>query len=362
MSIFADNIGPLDKARTLFRLTWQRSREGHLPAQIQLAEMLWLKLSRGIGPGYYHVAGLWRRDVPWRDKVRQLGESEYQQRLERLNPQGYRKLSQSKIAEKAILQLFSVPTPKFLGFFHPVSGRTSTGAGLCTLEELAGLLCTHAGRRICFKLVEGWGGAGFQAVEVCEDAGHGLGVTLLSDGRHLPLRAFVAEALASPENEGWVIEQYLEQHERMRTFNPSSVNTMRLWVLRPAAGPARLLGGYLRIGRSGSLVDNQSSGGIIARIDPESGILRAATDGHVDRPEYAVHPDHGAPIAGQTVPCWREATALAERTLPLFPHLRFAGFDVAVSADGPVIIELNVSPDLQGAAEIEIPLASVLDL
>jgi glutathione synthase/RimK-type ligase-like ATP-grasp enzyme len=66
------------------------------------------------------------------------------------------------------------------------------------------------------------------------------------------------------------------------------------------------------------------------------------------------------PIEGQTVPCWAEATALAESTLHLFPEIRFAGFDVAVAPYGPVIIELNVSPDLIGAALAGLRVRDVL--
>ena len=157
-----------------------------------------------------------------------------------------------------------------------------------------------------------------------------------------------------------MLEEYLEQHERMRAFNRTSVNTMRIWVLRGGEGPPFLLGGYLRIGRGGSLVDNQTSGGLVARIDPATGTLGPATNGYVDRPQYAVHPDHAAPIEGEIVPCWSEATSLAISTLMLFPNIRFAGFDIAVSSRSPVVIELNVSPDLLGQALIEIPLRPVL--
>jgi glutathione synthase/RimK-type ligase-like ATP-grasp enzyme len=40
--------------------------------------------------------------------------------------------------------------------------------------------------------------------------------------------------------------------------------------------------------------------------------------------------------------------------------VHFAGFDIAVGLSGPVVIELNVLPDLQGAAEMGLPLREVL--
>ena len=92
VGIWAASAGPLSKAGDLLRLTAQRSREGHLSVPAQLAEMLWLKLYRGIGPGYYHAAGFWRRDISWRSKSHHIGEREYQRRLVHLNAEAYRKL------------------------------------------------------------------------------------------------------------------------------------------------------------------------------------------------------------------------------------------------------------------------------
>jgi glutathione synthase/RimK-type ligase-like ATP-grasp enzyme len=38
-----------------------------------------------------------------------------------------------------------------------------------------------------------------------------------------------------------------------------------------------------------------------------------------------------------------------------FPGIRFAGVDVAISQSGPIVIELNTSPDRIGAAFVGVP-------
>ena len=50
---------------------------------------------------------------------------------------------------------------------------------------------------------------------------------------------------------------------------------------------------------------------------------------------------------------------LAEQSLMCFQGLKFAGVDVAVGPDGPVIVELNVNPDREGAAFTDIPTKKV---
>ena len=101
----------------------------------QVFEMAALKLRHGIGVNYYQTAGFFRRDVAWADKVAHLGAADLVNRLDRLNPVPYRKLSQHKLAEKALLTLLGIPTPAYLGYVHPVAGRTAAGARLRTFEE-----------------------------------------------------------------------------------------------------------------------------------------------------------------------------------------------------------------------------------
>jgi putative polysaccharide biosynthesis protein len=358
MSMYSGEPGALQKFAELYRVTRERSREGHLSVARQWAEMSWLKLRHGIGPAYYQVATFWRREIPFADKRRHLGMDEYSKRLEALNPLGYRKLSQNKIAEKAILQLFNVPTPRFMGVVHPVSGRTASGEPLRSAADLARLLHETRAERLCFKQVEGWGGSGFRAASIAKQNGT-CRLRPMFESDPLSLEDYLAQLL-DESADGWVIEEYLDQHPSMQAFNPTSVNTMRMWVLQPNGSEPSCLGAYLRIGRGGALVDNQSSGGIIARIDPESGVLGAATDGLVAHHVFDVHPDHGAAIRGQKIPYWQEARALGASTLLLFPNVRFAGFDIAIGPSGPVVIELNVLPDLQGAAEMGLPLREVL--
>ena len=142
-------------------------------------------------------------------------------------------------------------------------------------------------------------------------------------------------------------------------FNPTSVNTLRIWVLNQEHGPAVRLA-YLRIGREGSLVDNHAAGGIVAPVDLESGRLAAAHDGNPTQAIFSVHPDHGAAIESVVLPRFDEAAALARKCLRALPRLNFAGVDVAMTSGGPVIVESNSQPSREGAAYVGLPTRDVL--
>jgi hypothetical protein len=332
------------------------SRANGKAAARQWAEMVALFALRGNGPGFYQMGGFWRAGYRWADMARHLSFREYKAYVDTLNPRDYRKLSQNKIAEKAILTMMGIPTPRFLGLLDTVSGRTVSGAPLRNAADLERLIAADTAATLCFKEVEGHGGRGFVAADVVRTPQ--LRFRLRThDGRVVSAEELVGVLGAGAR----VIEVYLDQHPAYAAFNPTSVNTLRIWVLRRNGVVSTKLA-FLRIGRRGSLVDNRSAGGIVAPVDVASGRMSAALDGKPSREEYQVHPDTKAPIEGVTLPQWADARALAETALGVFPYMNFAGMDVAMTTTGPVVIEANVQADRSGAVHVGIPTKDVFGL
>jgi hypothetical protein len=94
--------------------------------------------------------------------------------------------------------------------------------------------------------------------------------------------------------------------------------------------------------RSGA-VDNVSSGGIESIVDVATGRLGPAVlltqDGR--RVEFDRHPDTDAQIAGVLVPHWSAVRELTLQLMHAFPELEHVGWDLAVSDQGPRVIEGN---------------------
>jgi hypothetical protein len=336
---------------------------GELPLARQWLEIMLLLARGGNGPGYYYMAGMARRSIPWREKAAHLGSRAYRNAVHALNDTRYFKVSQHKLAEKSVLTLAGIPTPRFLGYFHPHAGRTCRNRPLTSPEEWLDFLRTCDAGRFCVKLAEGSGGVGFQAFEI-DAAAPDVRLRSLSDARDVePLALYerlVADSRAS--GSGLVVEEYLDQHETLRQMSQASVNSVRLWVVIDENGPARFPLAFLRMGRGASLVDNRSRGGLVAPVDPRTGIVSNAFDGYPSREEFATHPDTGVKIAGTRLPFWQEALDVAERAVRTFPGIRFAGIDVAFARSGPVILELNVEPDRTGAAITGVPSGSALQI
>ncbi|MEQ8802217.1 sugar-transfer associated ATP-grasp domain-containing protein [Haliea sp.] len=325
------------------RQTLLRAKEGHLPASRQILEMIVLRLFYGLGPSHYHIARYWRRELPWRFKTGFWTYKKFRRFVSKLNPPAYQKLSQNKISEKAILQLFQIPTPHFFGRLHARLGVAATGERLISGDDLTQfILAKPQIDRLCFKLVEGYGGTGFRAVSVVREPT--LSLRLLDTGEQMTVSQFVDDVLQPGTGADYIIEEYFQQHPELTRFNASSVNTLRIWAFS-RGDTNTALGGFLRVGRCGSLVDNTSRGALAFSVDTKTGEIGTGMIKSIWNETFESHKDSGEKITGGSVPFWHESVNLAIRAVAAFPHLQFAGVDIAITIDGPVVIELNVEPD-----------------
>ena len=81
----------------------------------------------------------------------------------------------------------------------------------------------------------------------------------------------------------------------------------------------------------------------LARVDVDTGrISTPATDDYFH--VYDTHPDTGIPLVGYQLPMVPEAIAMAKEAAQVFPQVGHVGWDMAVTPDGPAIIEGNNFP------------------
>ena len=136
----------------------------------------------------------------------------------------------------------------------------------------------------------------------------------------------------------FVIEEVITQDERMATFHPQSVNTVRIPTIR-FNDRVEIVHPFIRIGRGSAVVDNAGAGGIMGLIDTRTGIVYSACDELNN--QFTVHPDTSVPIVGFIVPFWEEAVETATRLASVLPEVRYVGWDLALTKDGWVMIEGN---------------------
>ena len=139
----------------------------------------------------------------------------------------------------------------------------------------------------------------------------------------------------------YLLQKRLTQHPRMSELHPSSVNTIRLNSFNNN-GKVEILCASLRMGTNGKNVDNWASGGIVIGIDLATGklvgdgVFKYGYGGRVQQ-----HPDTGVQLDGFEIPFFSEAVKLASELHSYLYGIHSVGWDVAITPDGPMIIEGN---------------------
>lgn len=138
-----------------------------------------------------------------------------------------------------------------------------------------------------------------------------------------------------------VVQSALKQHLTLSSFNPSSVNTIRVLSFLDKEGNVRIISAILRIGVGGSKVDNASSGGITCGITDDGKLKKYAFSAKGDT--FDCHPDSGISFEGIEMPQFAEIRRIVERTHLRFSHFRLLSWDFAVSENNePILIEVNL--------------------
>lgn len=152
----------------------------------------------------------------------------------------------------------------------------------------------------------------------------------LTEGEELPIDA----------QETYVVETCLEQCSEAAAMYPGSINTLRIvTVLKDEK--VNIYEAIWRIGCKGASVDNFGSGGIVLGIDGQGRCMkhgfREIKWGRI----YENHPDTGVRFEGYLCPLFKEACALVLRGHGLIHDGSIIAWDIALTKDGPVIVECN---------------------
>ena len=144
------------------------------------------------------------------------------------------------------------------------------------------------------------------------------------------------------EREGYdVAEEFIQQHPAIQNLSPAAVNTVRIFTQLDSENEVEILGCRLRISIN-LPVDNMAAGNIAAFVDPESGTISGpAVYSDIDKPEEVFHPVSGVEIPGFQIPFWKLTLDTVTAAAKLHPQNRSIGWDIAITPEGPDLIEGN---------------------
>ena len=145
------------------------------------------------------------------------------------------------------------------------------------------------------------------------------------------------ELVATWRRRDSLVQPRLENHPVLASVSDGELADFRVVTGIGRDGTVAIVAALAQLPHGGA-----GTGGVIFAPMEESGRLASPMLGGFQPVER--HPDTSMVIADIVVPHWREALDLvvrAHRDVPEFARFVFLGWDVAITADGPVLIETN---------------------
>jgi hypothetical protein len=225
-----------------------------------------------------------------------------------MNPKGAREVLENKIM--------------FLNYFSNFVKRKFASINQLTKDKgLVNQLLGNTSGRLVLKGSRGQVGAEVEVVNCKEYTQEELLRTMNSKGYDLA-------------------EEYVVQHPALMELSPSGLNTVRIFTQK-TLNDIDFLGARLRVSVN-SPVDNMAAGNLAAPIDMESGIVSGpGVYSDISKSDESVHPVTKKPVLSFKIPFWREVTNLAIQAAILCPDNKSVGWDIAITSDGPELIEGN---------------------
>jgi len=141
----------------------------------------------------------------------------------------------------------------------------------------------------------------------------------------------------------YILQVRLANHPLIARIAPDTLCTVRVVTHRGVGAEPEHLASTFRMAGGSFPADNFSQRGLASRVDQATGELWPAVfkELHDTAVEHTNHPVFGSPIAGFRLPDWEKVIELGLRAHRVFYDFPSVGWDVAVTPEGPVLIEGN---------------------
>lgn len=262
-----------------------------------------------------------------------------------LNDDNWRVYANDKVEFARAMMKKGLSTPDIVAIYGG-SGAPLPGAeSLQDKAELSNFLRDHTNYPLFCKPVHGtYGRGGFSALSydaTCDQI-------MLGDDSMLSIRQAVDQC-----SEGWacgyLMQKLLVPHPHMESIVGSRLSSLRIIVLLTPRGPI-LFRGVWKLPTGSNMSDNfmhGQLGNLIADVDVHTGEISHALGVQLGELEVVpLHPDTGASLADLRVPLWSQVVQYCTSAASLFPGLAMQHWDIALTPDGPVALEVNVEGSL----------------
>jgi hypothetical protein len=283
-------------------------------------------------PYHYFRYGLYRRDIKFKEIKDYLPESVFYYRiLPNLN-RNYLLLDNKNICDD-ILRANNLPIPRLIlkirhGKIFDLHGEIISDA-----NSLNRYLANQKSKEIIAKPADC--GSGGKQIEIFEKK---------EGGYYSRNKKLSYEMISKAFNRDWIFQEVISNIPLLAEAHPNSINSLRVITLFTEKEPL-ILYAILKMGNNSARTDNAHTEGIYVGVDLSTGrLFDKAYDENLN--EFYEHPLTKFKFPGKVIPNFSEVITISKKAALLFPETKIIGWDIALTNNGPIILEGNSSPGL----------------
>jgi len=306
-----------------------------------LQEIVTLRRAGGrLAPSEYFYYRLWDPHLSLEEKRGFVGKQAQHRMHVACNDRHWYQTAADKILFHTIMAGAALPVPQVTAITQ--AGRRLPGAlALDKPDAIAVFLREQANFPLFAKPAAGKYSLNVISADAYDPASDEL---VLFGGARRPVPT-TAQTMA--EGAGYIIQPRLRPDAEIEAKFGPRLWSVRLLVFMRPDGP-HIHRAVAKIATGGNPADNYwRFGNMLGAIDLSSGRIVGVVRGTgAEMTRDEPHPDTGLPVIGFGLPHWTTLCDVAREAATVFPGIRTQSWDIAVTDQGPVLLEVNFGGDL----------------
>ncbi|MGR3715081.1 MAG: sugar-transfer associated ATP-grasp domain-containing protein, partial [Shimia sp.] len=247
------------------------------------------------------------------------------------NNKDWTSAAEDKVLAATLLKAGDVPVPESLAVIDRSARHYPGLTKISDAATLKTLLLSHQDKQLFGKVVDGMVSFGAFRVEKSDD-------THIHCSGHAPMTydAFMAEFVGK---NAYVVQTAITNHEGFAQYC-SALATVRM-VNMVRDNDVYCPMAIIKLPQGDNIADAfWRPGNLACAIDVDTGRIETVAHRGVETELLEDHPAVSG-LMGLTLPCWSELRDINDRAARIFAPIRYQSTDIAITPDGPVVVELN---------------------
>tara|TARA_B100001939_G_scaffold348192_1_gene373634 strand:- start:26198 stop:27277 length:1080 start_codon:yes stop_codon:yes gene_type:complete len=331
-----------NKYITAFNYVLSATRRHHLNPFRAFADFFNFAVLKKFSPVEIYNFDLLSPQWTKQDRKELVSKEIHLRNQQEVNPAAYSILTEDKVVFHYYCSAASLATPRLLAVVNRFGASFASDHSPITCFEDFRAALTQTGTGVICKPVYGAHGTGIVGFDKKNEAYEGIRSEFPS------LESFYNYLTTTGRHEEFIIQEKLTGHQEILALTgKKQVQGLRLITVMDKNNEPRLILRKIKLAGRDRLLDNfqfGQSGALLCLLD-ENGQIEKAHAYCAEKQaltSISHHPETGKSLIGFQVPHWKQCVDLVLRAQKHFRPHKTIGWDVAITDEGPLLLEGNI--------------------